>query len=118
MDFNWSQIAHNNIMLGVSRMTLYRRRLEFGMVNDDILRSNVTDDELLLLIKEIQRDSPGLGESMTMGRLRGLGVRATRSRVRKCSQALDPIGASLRRKGHLTQRRPYSVRILVSVCIC
>lgn len=106
MNFNWSQIAR---MLGVSRMTLYRRRLEFGMVGDESTRSNVSDDELCLLIREIQRDSPGLGETMTLGRLRGMGVRATRSRVRECTRSLDPIGTSLRWMGHLTRRQPYSV---------
>ena len=58
------------------------------MVNNDILRSDAD-----------QGNTDGLGESMTTGRLRGLGVKATR----------DPIVASLRQMGYLTQRRPYSV---------
>lgn len=42
-------------------MTLYRRRLEYRML--ELNTSNVTDNELVVLIREIQRESPGLGES-------------------------------------------------------
>ena len=42
LSFNWSQIA---ALLGVSRMTIYRRRADFAMLGDTS-EQRVTDDEV------------------------------------------------------------------------
>ena len=55
MCFNWTQIAN---MLGVSRMTIYRRRVEFEM--DHSVNSNVTDEELAVILRQMRRESPAL----------------------------------------------------------
>lgn len=61
MSFNWSQVAR---LLGVSRTTVYRRRIELGR-----LASNVTDDQLREIIRDIRRNYPSLGESLARGML-------------------------------------------------
>ena len=53
MSFNWTQIAS---MLGVSQMTIYRRRLEYGLSSS--ASGNLSDDELRVILGEIRRDQP------------------------------------------------------------
>ena len=44
LNFSWTEIAD---LVGVSRMTIYRRRIEFGMLDDNSLsRHDITDLEL------------------------------------------------------------------------
>lgn len=105
MSFNWTQIAQ---ILGVSRTTIYRRRLELSM-NTSSPRSNVSDDELELVIRQIHSEAPTLGERMIMGKLRSIGVRVSRARVRTCIRRVDPINTALRWRGNLVRRQPYSV---------
>ena len=60
MSFNWTQIAS---LLGVSRMTIYRRRIECGM--NSSASGTLSDNELRVILDEIRRDQPALGETMT-----------------------------------------------------
>ena len=50
MAFMWTQIA---AMLGVSRMTIYRRRVEFDMSHDG-MTSNITDKELAVILQQMR----------------------------------------------------------------
>ena len=106
MSFNWTQISK---MLSVSRTTIYRRRVELSMDTSGFQRSNVTDDELEHLLRQIRSETPALGERMVMGKLRSLGIRVSRSRIRSCLREIDPINTALRWRGHLARRQPYSV---------
>ena len=56
LSFSWSQIA---AILGVSRMTLYRRRAEFGMPSRVI-----GDKQLRSMMREMHSFQPGLGKVM------------------------------------------------------
>ncbi len=83
MSFKWSQVAR---LLGVSRTTVYRRRIELGVTADRLV-SNVTDDQLKEIIRDIRKNYPSLGESLARGMLTSMGVHASRSRIRSCIRA-------------------------------
>ena len=104
MSFSWSHIAG---MLGVSRSTLYRRRLEYQLV--DYARENITDEELRSVLLHLRRESPASGEVMVWGALRAMGFIVRRQRLRQAIREIDPLHTALRWRGDLTGRRPYSV---------
>ena len=104
MSFSWTQIAQ---ILGVSQMTIYRRRVEYGMLN--YVSRNITDEELRVIVDQIRRDLPTLGETMMWGHLRSMGFRIARERVRCAIRETDPLHTALRWRGDITRRRPYSV---------
>ena len=103
MSFNWVQIA---AILGVSYMTVYRRRQEYEMIDDPT--RNVTDEELHQILQQMRRELPALGQSLVWGRLRSMGLNITRERVRQAMRESDPIHTALRWR-EITPRRPYSV---------
>ena len=82
LSFSWTEIAH---LLGVSRMTVYRRRVEYGLMEE-----------------------PELGETMAAGRLRSLGYRVPRQQLREGLRRIDPLSAALRWSTKIL-RRPYTV---------
>ena len=82
-------------------MTVYRRRVEYDMVEDP--RIVPDDSELRRLVEQTRQELPHLGEVMVMGRLRALGYYVTRSRLRQVINDTDPFNRNL----HV--RRPYSV---------
>ncbi len=104
MAFSWNDIS---VMLGVSRMTIYRRRVEYDLVHDP--RSIPCDLQLRTILKEIKHDQPELGEVMIMGIIRAMGHKVTRHRLREAIRITDPLHTALRWRGGLTSRRPYSV---------
>lgn len=103
LSFSWSDISR---MLGVSRMTIYRRRIEYGMVFEP--SQSISDSQLMQIICEARQELPDIGQSMLAGRLRAMGVRVTRERVREAVRRSDPLNTALRWHD-LTVRRPYSV---------
>ena len=104
LSFSWTQIAS---LLGVSRMTIFRRRQEFGLLDEPT--RTLSDAELRLKISELKRTLPTVGEKMIMGQLRALGFHITRSRIRETLRTMDPINTALRWQGTITARRHYSV---------
>ena len=68
LSFSWSQIA---AILGVSRMTLYRRRAEFGILSSP--NQFIGDEQLYSMVREMHSFQLGLGEVMIWGRIRSLG---------------------------------------------
>lgn len=78
LSFTWTEIAS---LLNVSRMTIYRRRQEYGLLNTPT--TNVTDDELQAIIHQMHSQLPEMGESIVWGRLRSMGYIVTRQRVRR-----------------------------------
>ena len=59
LGFTWTNIAN---LLGVSRMTLYRRRRECGLLLDP--ENTLTDRELETVLRQMRVDHPTLGETM------------------------------------------------------
>ena len=104
LSFSWSAIAD---MLMVSRMTLYRRRAEFGMLDEP--SSVIGEADLLAIVRQISTEHPQVGQSFILGRLRSLGYRVTRERVRQAVRSCDPLSTALRWHGNPAYRRPYSV---------
>ena len=104
MGFSWADIAR---ILGVSRMTVYRRRRELGMMTDEL--SPVSDEQLEWELAEMRRHHPQYGETLAFGHLRSKGYRVTHSRLRQAIRTTDPINTALRWPGGLTSRQPYSV---------
>ncbi len=104
LSFSWTAIAD---MLMVSRMTVYRRRVEFGLLVEP--HFSITDQELIRMVQYITVQHPQVGQSFISGRLRSLGYRVTRERVRQAIRTCDPLNAALRWQGMSTSRRPYSV---------
>lgn len=103
MGFTWVEIAN---LLGVSRMTIFCRRREFGLV--ETVGDTIDDDELELVVRQIRRNSPSLGQIMAWGTLRSMGYHVTRERVRDAIRTIDPINNALRWK-EVSARRTYSV---------
>ncbi len=102
--FTWTEIA---TLLGISRMTIYRRRCDFNMLT--LNTSTLTDAELRELIRNWKLEMPAIGETLVVGRLHASGVFVTRERVRCAIRSVDPLNTSLRSPHGLTRRRPYSV---------
>lgn len=102
--FTWSEIA---TILGVSCMTLYRRRVEYGMLDDP--SELLTDEQLQVRLRLMRQEYPQFGETMAMGHLRSLGFHVSRERVRNAVRVTDPINRALISRGVLIARRPYSV---------
>ena len=105
MSFTWTQIAE---MLGVSRMTIYRRRVEYQMVH--LTNGAISDDDLKVVLTSLRRDHPSMGQTMVWGQLRSMGFSVTRERVRAAVHENDPLYTALRWGGHAITRQPYSVR--------
>ena len=104
LGFSWADVAR---LLGVSRMTIYRRRQELGMTGDQL--TPLSDDQLERELAAMRRDHPQYGETMAYGHLRSMGYRVTHSRLRQAIRTSDPINTALRWPGGLTSRQPYSV---------
>ena len=105
MNFSWTQIAE---LLGVSIMTIYRRRREFGILGD-VNGTEIGDAELRTILYQMRRDFPSIGETIAWGHIRALGIKVTRQKLRDALHDTDPLHTALRWKGELARRRPYSV---------
>jgi hypothetical protein len=104
LSFTWTEIAS---LLGVSRMTIYRRRCNFNMLG--LARNTVTDAQLRTMIREWKSEMPAIGKTLVVGRLHASGVYVTRERVRCAIRAVDPLNTSLQAPRGLTRRQAYSV---------
>ena len=104
MGFSWANIAR---LLGVSRMTVYRRRRELGMTTDEL--SPISDEQLERQLTEMRRHHPHYGETLAFGHLRSKGYKVSHSMLRQAIRATDPINTALRWPGGITSRQPYSV---------
>lgn len=58
------------------------------------------------MLRELKQE---LGEVMVMGRIRAMGYRVTRERIRREIRQIDPLHIALRWHSQ-TSRRPYNVR--------
>ena len=106
----WSNVARET---GVSYRTLLRRRREFGMsiANTRGPRntySDVTEEQLCQVVREILQAMPDAGETYVIGALRSRGLTLQRWRVRQVIRIVDPISRAIRRT-HSIVRRRYSV---------
>ena len=96
-------------LLGISRMTLWRRRNEFGLPATSRIYSNIDDEALDVLVKSIKEEFPYDGEILIIGHLRARSVRVQRWRVRDAIHRTDPINVALRWHQQIP-RRVYNVK--------
>ena len=85
----------------------YRRRVDFGMLEDP--SKEISDEDLEAVIAQIQSSMPYVGTSIVVGRVRSMGYIITRERVRQALRHHDPLSNALRWPGVVNPRRPYSV---------
>lgn len=103
--FTWTQIAE---MLLVSRWTIRRRVVEFGL-QDVTGYSHISDEELDAKVGQfMQRHGTLVGNSIINGHLKSLGLRVQRRRVRASIIRVDPSSSRLRWSVVVFRRR-YSV---------
>ncbi len=101
LSFSWVGISR---LLMVSTSSLYRRRIEYGLIQNS--ETAISDQDLLHLI---QYTISYVGQSFIWGVVRSQGYKVTRERVRQVIRRCDPIGTALRWGGIATPRQPYSV---------
>ncbi|XP_041827246.1 uncharacterized protein LOC121644788 [Melanotaenia boesemani] len=104
LGMTWQRIAE---CFGISRRTLYRHRQQLQI--GPLTYTEMSDEELADIVREILQTTPNAGERYVLGSLRSRNVRIQRQRVRRCLQQLDPIGRAFRRR-HTIRRRIYNVQ--------
>lgn len=104
LNFQWKKIAN---ILGVSRSTLHRRLREEGM-QDDLWFSDICDDDLDILVKQIKEEHCNDGEVLMAGHLAARNIRVQRTRLRASIHRVDPLGTVQRRMTTVV-RRIYNV---------
>ena len=113
--FSCEKIAQ---LLHISVSTLQRRRRVLGISDNFEQYSDVSDDELDQIYKEITAAdtnvsnggflTPNIGRRRFIGALRSRGLRDQRWRVSNCLRRLDPVGTALRWR-LVIYRRKYNV---------
>ena len=84
-----------------------RRRVTFGLLEDP--SNELSDSDLLTVIRQIREDAPYSGVQMIYGGLRAKGIKTSREKVRQLLRSVDPLAGATRWPAGLTRRRPYSV---------
>ena len=84
------------VLVNVVLLVLYRRF------------SDISDDDLIEIVRDIVRNQPHVGCSVVLGVLRSRGIHVQRDRCRSALAITDPIASALR-WGAAVQRRTYSV---------
>ena len=100
MGFTWKKIAN---LLGVFTSFLRKNRRAEEMEEN---YSNIVDDDLNVIVRNIFRDSPNMGERMMTGALRSHGIKVQRVRMRQSMTRVNPSRQSLTRR---IERRVYNV---------
>ncbi len=103
MYFSWTEISE---MFGVSYMTIYRRRMEYGISGSR--GRDIDDAQLTEIITDMRREQREVGQTMMWAHVRSLGYQVTRTRIRECIHRINPISSAFRWR-NMTPRRPYSV---------
>ena len=91
----------------VSRMTIYCRRAEFGMLDDP--STSIGEEELVSIVCQISMEHPQVGQRFIMGWLQSLGYQVARERIRQAVCVCDSLSTALHWHGNPAYRRPYSV---------
>ena len=78
-------------MIGVSRMTLHRRRLERDLDEEQNNYSDIEYEVLDVFVRLIIHLSSNSGQVMIRGALQGQGVHVQRWRLRESIRRIDPL---------------------------
>ena len=104
LHLQWNKIAE---ILGISRYTLYRRLMDEGILQE-LQFTDISDDDLDELIKQVKEEHPHDGEVLMAGHLLAKGVRIPRSRLRASIHRVDPVNTAERRSTAIV-RRVYNI---------
>ena len=100
-------VPHIAAILGVSVRTVRRRMTEYDL-SVHALYSQVSDQELDDIVRDIQTQFPTCGNRQMQGHLMSCGIRVQQYRVRESQRRIDPSGSVLR-KLTVIRRRQYQV---------
>ena len=78
-------------MIGMSRMTLHRRRLERDLDEEQNNYSDIEYEVLDVFVRLIIHLSSNSGQVMIRGALQGQGVHVQRWRLRESVRRIDPL---------------------------
>ena len=92
LGFTWKKIAS---LLGVSTSFLRKNRRAKEMESS---YSNIVDDDLDVIVRNIFKDSPNMSERMMTGALRSCGIKVQRVRMRQSMNRVNPSRQSLTRR--------------------
>ena len=81
--------------------------MEYGLLEDP--SNEISDADLITLLRQIRMDLPYSGVSMVYGSLRARGFRVPREKVRSTLRSIDPLASASRWQAGITKRHPYSV---------
>lgn len=87
--------------LGVHRNTL-RRHLQMNGLSRRY--SNITDEELEILIRYYKRDRPNAGLRFVIAFLKSHGIHVQRARIRSSMQHINPLGRLVRYRAVIKRR--------------
>ena len=93
MELSWQQIAS---AMGISRQTLYNHFIASGRSTARRPFTDISDDDLNILVRDITGQHPLAGSVNMRGHLESIGVHVPLNRVKESLRKVDPIGVSLR----------------------
>ena len=99
--FTVPQIAN---IIKVSVWTVRRRMTEYGF-SVHALYSELTDQELEWVVRDIQSQFPTCGNRQMQGHLLSRGIRVQQYRVREAQRKVVPIGSVMRRLRTISRRK-------------
>lgn len=99
--FSCPQIAE---ILGVSLRTVRRRMTEYGLTSR-MFYTNISDQQLDEIVREIQHAFPTCGNTQMQGHLISRGIRVQQHRIRESQRRIDPAGSVLRQLRIIGRRR-------------
>ena len=83
LSFSWTDIPR---LLGVSRMTIHRRRDEYGLLSEPA--QAITDAQLGQIVRDLRTELPDIGQVMVAGQLRAMGYRLPSEQIREAVQLI------------------------------
>ncbi|XP_057311502.1 uncharacterized protein LOC130649269 [Hydractinia symbiolongicarpus] len=104
--YQWKDIAQ---MLGISIKTLCRRRKEFDLPFGEAEYSDITDQQLDEIVREVLLILPNCGERMVIGAITSKHIKVKRERLRQSIMRVDALSRVMRRRNCI-QRRRYNVK--------
>ncbi|CAB4421658.1 unnamed protein product [Rhizophagus irregularis] len=105
LGFAWTKISD---IFCVSSKTMSRIRKNNNIEDTNLPYSDITDNNLDIIIKRIKQEYPFYGQVMLMGALKSEGIKIKRQRLRDSIQRIDPMG-SVTRWTNIIPRRKYKV---------
>ena len=100
LGFTWKKIAN---LLGACTSFVHKNRTVEEMESN---YSNIVDDDLDVIVTNIYRDSPNMGEKMMTGALRSHGIKVQRVRMR---QSMTRVNPSRQLHTRRIERRVYNI---------